>query len=306
MIALSLRNLHKRFDARRATITAIQNVSLQILQGSVVALLGENGAGKSTLIRLCAGLLWPDSGEIAYFDRESRNIPNASLAAGVLLEGNRNLYWRLSPLENMEYFAGLKGMRRPDARKKALDLLERFDLVAKRDEPVQTLSRGMQQRLALMCALLHEPSVIFLDEPSLGLDLGSSKTISEVIRELSVSGATIVLSTHHFSLLEDVATDVALLKRGELVLFDKIQTFLGERREGFSVFFDRDISPESANQLVLEIPGVRICGKQLSFDGEENLIPIILEGLAQHRLVSISRIGSTLEEAFQRATTPVH
>ena len=194
-------------------------MSFRLAGGRVTALLGPNGAGKTTLIKCICGLVRPDSGSIRVAGAVSGS-PGRRLRGtiGALLEGSRNVYWNLTPEQNLLYFANLRGLRSTTARPRVERLLEAFDLGAKRDQPVAGLSRGMQQKVAIAVALVAEPSVLLLDEPTLGLDFVSAKAVRQRIRELKENaGSTVLITTHDIRVAEEVCDDVAVIHRGRLV-----------------------------------------------------------------------------------------
>ena len=160
MKALEAYNLRKTYRQGSQRFEAVRGVSLTIAAGEVLAFLGSNGAGKTTTIKMMAGLIKPDAGWVRIAGSDPHRNPAALQRLGAVLEGNRNLYWRLTPEENLEYFGVLKGLSRRAARKSGIELLERFGLLEKRRTPVQKLSRGMQQKLAIAVALVHQPQLL--------------------------------------------------------------------------------------------------------------------------------------------------
>jgi ABC-type multidrug transport system, ATPase component len=168
MIILEARNLQKSYTEKGRGVTAVKDVSLQIMAGEVLAFLGPNGAGKTTTIKMIAGLIQPDAGWVRIADRDPHKNPESLRLLGAVLEGNRNVYWRLTPAENLEYFGVLRGMSQRAARLRTRELLERFNLMDKQRSLVQSLSRGMQQKLAIAVAMMHQPPLLLLDEPYSG------------------------------------------------------------------------------------------------------------------------------------------
>jgi len=217
MKALDACNLKKSYRNRGQRLEAVRNVSLAISPGEVLAFLGPNGAGKTTTIKMIAGLIWPDEGWVRIAGRDPHRDPQALGMLGAVLEGNRNLYWRLTPEENLEYFGMLKGLDRRTVRQRSSKLLEQFGLLEKRRTPVQTLSRGMQQKLALAVALVHQPRLMLLDEPTLGLDVKATETVKSLIRQIAQEGHAILLTTHQLQVAEALADRVAIIHKGEIV-----------------------------------------------------------------------------------------
>lgn len=217
MLILEARNLKKSYREKGREIAAVRDVSLTLAAGEILAFLGPNGAGKTTSIKMIAGLIRPDAGWVQIGDRDPHRQPQAMKLLGAVLEGNRNVYWRYTPLENLEYFGILRGMSRGAARKRAAELLERFNLGDKRGTLVQSLSRGMQQKLAIAVALMHSPPLLLLDEPTLGLDVEATEDVKRLVREIVQEGCAILLTTHQLAIAEELSNRVAIVNQGEIV-----------------------------------------------------------------------------------------
>ncbi len=217
MIALEAYSLKKTYRLNNQIVEAVKNVSLNIKSGEVVAFLGPNGAGKTTSIKMMAGLIKPDFGWTKISGINPHKNPSALENIGAVLEGNRNVYWRLNPQENLEYFGVLKGLTHNQARKSGIALLERFSLQNKRRTPVQQLSRGMQQKLAFAVALVHQPKILLLDEPTLGLDVEATEDVKVLVKEIAASGCAILLTTHQLNIAEQLADKIAIIQKGEIV-----------------------------------------------------------------------------------------
>jgi len=211
---------------RPRRVSAVEGLSLSIDKGEVFGLLGPNGAGKTTTIKLLCGLLQPTSGHIAVEGRSVTASHPPRRLVGAVLEGNRNTYWNLSCWENLMYFARTRGVRMPEARSRASELLVEFSLESKRKDPVGSLSRGMQQKLALCCALISDPPVLLVDEPTLGLDIAAARLIREQIHELSkVRGKTVLLTTHNMELAAEVCDRIGVMSNGAMVRCGRVDEF---------------------------------------------------------------------------------
>ena len=217
MKILEVHHLRKAYRYQGKVVQAVRDVSLNIAAGEVLAFLGPNGAGKTTTIKMIAGLILPDDGSVRIADRNPHRDSQALRLIGAVLEGNRNLYWRLTPEENLEYFGVLRGLSRSVARRRGRELLERFELVQKRQTTVQTLSRGMQQKLAIAVALVHQPQLLLLDEPTLGLDVEATENVKLLVREIAKEGCAILLTTHQLNIAEELSDRVAIIHKGEIV-----------------------------------------------------------------------------------------
>lgn len=215
--ALSSESLRKSYGRGKQRFEAVRDVSLKIAPGEVLAFLGPNGAGKTTTIKMIAGLIRPDAGSVEIAGKDPHRDPQALQGVGAVLEGNRNLYWRLTPLENLEYFGVLRQMPPKLAKLRGMDLLKTFGLFEKRNVPVQKLSRGMQQKIAIAVALIHQPHLLLLDEPTLGLDVEAGETVKQLVRQVADSGCAILLTTHQLSVAESLSDRIAIIREGVIV-----------------------------------------------------------------------------------------
>jgi ABC-2 type transport system ATP-binding protein len=216
-----------------AGLPAVDNLSLHVPAGSVIGFLGPNGAGKTTTIKMMAGLLTPTSGQVRLggFD-VTRQRPAAMTRIGAVLEGSRNVYWSLSAWQNLMYFGRLKGMRRARIKDRARDLLTELGLWERRDDKVGGFSRGMQQKVAIAAALIADPPIVLLDEPTLGLDVEATRTIKRWIAELAGElGTTVLITTHQLDVVEEVCDRVAVIRQGRLVADLPTRELLAGSRE---------------------------------------------------------------------------
>lgn len=200
--------------------TAVNHISFSISKGEIFGLLGHNGAGKTTTIRMLTGQLRPTSGEsfIAGFNSSSEQELIKPLI-GVVAD-TQNLYERMSGFENLKLFADLFGVKKT----RIYELLELFQLQHRSKEKVETYSNGMKQRLLIARALLHEPDVIFLDEPTRGLDPTSARETRESMKRLAERGTTIFLTTHNMEEADTLCQRVAFIRNGELMALDTPQS----------------------------------------------------------------------------------
>ena len=238
VMSLEINNLNKFYKkpfSRKPPLHAVQDVSFKIKPGEIYALLGPNGAGKSTIIKMIAGLIMPDSGTIKLHNEELHTGAHYKKLSAIL-EGTRNVYWRLTPLENLHYFANLRGIASSEIEEKVKKLLAMLEIEGKKKNQSQHLSRGMLQKLALGAALITDPELLLLDEPTLGLDVGSSRKIKELIRHLArEEGRMILLTTHQMDLVDELADRGGIIRQGKLV----IEGTLGELKSVFKSYIYR-------------------------------------------------------------------
>ena len=207
-----------RLTCRFGEVVAVDALSLEVRRGEVFGLLGHNGAGKTTTIRALNGIVEPASGTVSVFGRSPlADGPAVRRRTAVLPEAS-TVDERLTARETVELFARLYGVPAPEARARAARLLEEFGLAARADDRAGGFSKGMRQRLSLARALVHAPDLIFLDEPTAGLDPAATRQLHELIARWSrAEGRTVVLSTHNLAEAEALCDRVALVARGRLL-----------------------------------------------------------------------------------------
>lgn len=204
------RSVHKRYGRKRV----LNSVDLNVLQGTVMALLGANGAGKSTLMRIISGLAKPDRGDVFLGGVSTRKAGHEIRRYIGLVAHAPLLYDSLSAWDNLMFFARVYDIQQPATRVEAV--LEAVELWPRRHDAVRTYSRGMTQRLAIGRAILHDPPVLLLDEPDTGLDPASAETLARLIRQLGASNRAILLTTHNLERAVMWADAVCLLADGKI------------------------------------------------------------------------------------------
>lgn len=209
--AVELVGLEKRYGDR----VAVAGVDLHIEAGQIFGLLGPNGAGKSTTIRMIVNIIRPDIGQITYDGGEFNDTVRS--AVGYLSE-ERGLYQKARILETILYFAGLRGLDERTARVRALWWLDQFDLAGSEKRRVEELSKGNQQKVQIIIALIHEPQYIIMDEPASGLDPINQELLRKIITDLRSQGRTLIYSTHLMDVAERVCNRIALIDKGRVVL----------------------------------------------------------------------------------------
>jgi ABC-2 type transport system ATP-binding protein len=201
-------------------LVAVDDVSLCVPDGTILALLGPNGAGTTTTVRLLAGLLAPSAGEATVAGWDVRTHPAAVRARIGLVTDSPGLHDQMSPVAYLDFFGRIYGLDCDTRRQRIDELLGLFELDSVRRARMAGFSRGMQQKVAIARALLHEPSVVFLDEPTAGLDPLAARVVRELIVGLKHASRSIVLCTHDLDEAERLADQVAILRHGRLVAAD--------------------------------------------------------------------------------------
>lgn len=225
---ITVENLHKVYGSGDDAVRAVDGVDFEIASGTAVGLLGPNGAGKTTTIKSLLGLIIPTEGRTLVHDIDIHERPAAAYRRiGAILEGARNVYWRLTVRENLRFFAALGGINPGNAKRRNDELLEQFGLADKADTIVSELSRGQKQKVSLTCTLARDADVIFLDEPTLGLDIESTLELRRELRDLvEDEGTTILLSSHDMNVIEDVCDRVIIMNNGTVVADDRVDSLL--------------------------------------------------------------------------------
>ena len=211
---IKVQQVHKRYG----NVHALEDLSLEVLQGAVYGLIGPNGAGKTTLLRILSALISPTSGQVWLDNEEVTQSPTAIRRKVGYMPDFFGVYPDLTSAEYLEFYAGISGVARRNLASSIKDLLELVNLSEKRDAPVETLSRGMKQRLCLARALIHDPYILLLDEPASGLDPGARVEFRELLRTLQGMGKTIVVSSHILLDLAEMCSHIAIIRAGHLVI----------------------------------------------------------------------------------------
>jgi ABC-2 type transport system ATP-binding protein len=211
--ALVLRGITKTFDKK----PAVDHLDFTIRAGELYALLGPNGAGKTTTLRMVAGLLQPDAGAIAVFGIDALADPIAAKRLIAWVPDEPMLYDKLTPVEYLEFVAGLWSVDPRRARAKAEELLRWLDLWDNRDQRCESFSRGMKQKAALAGALIHEPRLLILDEPLTGLDAAVARQVKDLLQARVKEGATVIMTTHILEVAERVAERIGIIQAGKLL-----------------------------------------------------------------------------------------
>lgn len=230
MAVVETDRLGRTFTARRGRrVTALEGVTLTVERGQVLGLLGPNGAGKTTLSRILTTLLLPTSGtaRVAGHDvvRRPREVRRR---IGLVLGGDRGLYGRLTARQNLSYWAALQGLDARAAERRTGELLERLGLAARAGDRVETFSRGMVQRVHLARALLGDPEVLVMDEPTNGMDPHSAAGFRTLVRELRDAGTTVLLTTHDMHEAQALCSHLALIDHGTILRQGAADTLLAE------------------------------------------------------------------------------
>ncbi len=312
MNAIQTRNLTRYYGK----VPAVQDLNLAVPKGALFGLIGPNGAGKTTTLRMLAGLLEPSSGEILINDEPTNGDWQQLRWQIGYMPDFFGVYDDLVVWEYLDFFARCYNL--PAARRKQVvdELLELVDLQDKRDSYVQTLSRGMRQRLCLAHALVHDPSVLLLDEPASGLDPRARVEMRELLRELGAMGKTVILSSHILSELAELCDSIGIIDKGRLVTSGRLDDIRAHAQRGRRLNVRVLSGVEEAENALRNYPGVGEILRaempesqpaqelEVDFEGDEEAVAGLLESLVLNkvRVAGFSEDHTGLEELFLQLT----
>ena len=219
---MEVHNIEKTFQSTKA----VDRISFEVESGEILGLLGPNGAGKTTTIRMIMDIIQPDKGEIVL----NKNLVEDQKQIGYLPE-ERGIYDTTKVLDTILYFADLKNMEQNKARKEANRWLELFNLAKFKNNKIEELSRGMQQKVQFIISVIHKPKLLILDEVFSGLDPVNQELFKKIIRDLTDEGTTILLSSHRMNLVEEICSRIFMINNGQRVLYGKIEDIKDDYNE---------------------------------------------------------------------------
>jgi ABC-2 type transport system ATP-binding protein len=289
---IEVTELTKRYGPPDSGVLAVDHISFQVRQGEVFGFLGPNGAGKTTTIRMLVGLSQPTAGRARMLGLDrAHDLPQIKKRIGVVPEAS-NLYDELTAFGNLVFSMQLYGVPREERASRAEELLARFRLTDKRDIPFGRLSRGMKRALTIAAALAHRPALLFLDEPTTGLDVISARNLRQTIAGLRQEGVTIFLTTHYLEEAERLCDRIALLVRGQIVALDTVGGLKVQVQDTTAVEVMLDGGPNGVETR-------RVAGQDVEMAARTALAEAEREN---RRVLAINTIRPTLEDAFVRLT----
>jgi ABC-2 type transport system ATP-binding protein len=319
MSAITVNNLSKHFELHKRrkfgkmdpnnkqksmnTIKAVDDISFEVQKGEIFGFLGPNGAGKTTTIRTMTGVLRPTKGQIEILGLDAwKNQIAVKQVTGNVPE-MANVYFSFSGWQNLMFVGEIYGISKKERINKAEDLLKKFELYEKRDLKAKKYSKGMKQRLLLCMALMTNPQVLFLDEPTAGLDVQSSKIIKGLIREYNKRGVTIFLTTHDMDVANELCDRIAIINHGKIISLDTPENIkkLTQEYKAIDLQFQNGVNKEEIRNLRT------INGVQETQEGVHVIVEDIHESICelieyiQNKNVKIKQLNThqpKLEEAF--------
>jgi len=303
--AIEVSSLGKIYDG----VVAVDGISFEVEAGDVFGFLGPNGAGKTTTIRMLTGLSRPTAGSARVLGHDiASDIVKAKKEFGVVPEQS-NMYDELSGLENLIFVGQLYGMPRPEHRTRAEELLKTFGLFQRKDSKFATYSRGMKRALTIAAALVHKPRLLFLDEPTVGLDVVAARSLRAIIKRLKESGMTVFFTTHYLEEADNLCDRIALLVKGRIVAIDTPASLksMAEEKPALEVSFKMPLM-KAADELGRRLTGLtvaRIDDRIRIYGGDADAVLHAILGYAIEngtQVASVSSLKPSLEDAFVKLT----
>jgi ABC-2 type transport system ATP-binding protein len=302
--AIEVNHLTKRYNGT----VAVDNIAFQVKEGEIFGFLGPNGAGKTTTLRLLTGLTRPTSGSaiVGGHDILTESV-KVREHIGVVPEVS-NIYDEMTAWDNLIFASQLYDVPKDQRKTRAKELLELFGLYERRTSRVGTFSRGMKRRVTIATALIHKPSILFLDEPTTGLDVQSSRTIRNLIKELNKSNVTVSLTTHYIEEADQLCQRVAIINCGRIVTVDSPEKLKAsaEKHQIIEVSFNQGEDLERRLANLDYVSKVTLVGDKfrLHVENTSKTIPLLVDFARKHGLeiVSINTLKPSLEDAFVEMT----
>lgn len=304
---LAIEGLNKHYGQR----VALEDITLTVEPGEIVALLGANGSGKTTTINSVCNLIEFDSGDIRFEGKSIRDDKQYLANIGAVLGGSRNINWRLTTSQNAQYFAALKGHQGKTLKSKIAQLEEQLGLAQYSKMEVLKLSTGNKQKASLLCALAYSPKLLLLDEPTLGLDFNTVSELQQIIEQQSEeSGQSYLVTSHDMSFIDKICQKVVVIEQGKVIFRGSIAALKSQLYTYRLTFDTQTINLEKTQQAIASQ-----CVGHYNYEHNENSYSIQYEtpdqvlGLLSwlHRsninLCSLTMTKLSMEEAYQSLTT---
>jgi len=309
--AIEVQNLTKIYPSSGSGkgFLAVDQINFTVKQGEIFGFLGPNGAGKSTTQRMLTTLLTPTEGQILVLGHDlAQDAYPAKRQIGLVPEES-NVYTELTAWDNLMFTGRLYLMSKADRTARAKELLKDFGLWEKKDVKTENFSKGMKRRLSIAMAIIHKPALLFLDEPTPGLDVQSARTIRTLIRQLSAEGTTVFMSTHQIEEANQLCDRVAIINHGKIAAIDTPEKLKQTFQQVQSVEISFTLSPEGLEEKLATLPEVSTVLKigdkwRLYTDSPPDLLPHLMKFSEKENLdiVSLNTLAPSLEDVFLQIT----
>jgi linearmycin/streptolysin S transport system ATP-binding protein len=296
---IEVASLCKRFNG----IVAVDDVSFEVPQGATFGLLGPNGAGKTTTINILCGLLRPDKGTVSLAGQTDPTRPGVRASLGVVPQ-SLALYEELTAQGNLEFFGCINGLTGRRLKERVAACLEMAGLTQRRKDKVATFSGGMKRRLNLVCSLLHEPRILLLDEPTVGVDPQSRNLIFDSIEKLKSEGHTILYTTHYMEEAQRLCDRVAILDHGEMLALDTVENLIAQHGGPSHIEAELESPPENPEELAGRIGGQEFSVEQstVRFETTEPMQSLAALNQSGLRFRALKVETANLEDVFLNLT----
>ena len=295
---LSVKQIRKQY----AEVLAVDDLSFEVKSGEIFALLGPNGAGKSSTIRMLIGLTYPDTGVISFTNIEGQKIPKLVSGDFGYLPEERGLYQESNIQDTLVYMGQLKGMTKADALEQANMWLTSFDLAERQKDQLKTLSKGNQQKVQLISAIIHRPKIVFLDEPFSGLDPINQEKVISFLQLLRQQGTTIILSAHQMSLVEKLADRFLLMNKGKATLYGSIKDIRQAAQLGtnVTVTFSDPVSSGSflLTEQIMQVISIDTHTIQFTLAPSCHVPQFLQSMLTEHQIESLQTEQPSLHDIY--------
>lgn len=301
---LQVTHLTKKFG----DFTAVDGIDFAVHEGEIFGFLGPNGAGKTTTINMLTGLARPTSGQIGYLGRDyTKDIKRAQPLLGIVPDES-NLYEELDGFENLCFCAALYGMPKSEREVRAQQLLEQFNLADAGKKPFKAYSKGMKRKLTVAAGIIHQPKILFLDEPTTGIDVASARQIRALIRQLNEAGTTIFMTTHYIEEAERLCHRIAFIVNGKIIRIGSVPELMQHVQQDHILQFAFAEAVQVPPDFQSQFPGCilnRLDGNLLRVQSPNPmpLMPLMqfFEGRSMN-VLEAKIIKPSLEEVFVRLT----
>lgn len=306
---LKVENLVKYYKKdKKNEVKAVDNVSFSAGSNEIIGLLGDNGAGKTTIIKCITTLIEYEGGSISINGINIHKKKQYLMNIGALYEGSRNIYWRLTPRENINFYANLSGISVQSIKKKREELLDRFNLAEKADVPVMSLSKGMQRKVGIITAFIKGASVLLLDEPTLGLDVKSRKELEKLIRSIHAEekNKVFIVSSHDMNFIKSVCDRIIIVQNGRIITDDRIDNIYKIFNfNAYQIAYDKPIDDKLLYKLQNTYQRVKVKNEDdvsvLTYEGEDEIklfdLLKFMKG-NEFNLISLNKNIPNLEEIY--------
>jgi ABC-2 type transport system ATP-binding protein len=296
---IKVENIEKRFD----NIVALDNVSFEVEKGETFGLLGPNGAGKTTTINILCGLARPDHGTVSLDGRTDPTQPSVRLSIGVAPQ-SLAIYEELSALDNLRFFGRIYGLKGSKLKKQVDKCLEIAGLKDRCRDQVAKYSGGMKRRLNFVCSLLHEPPVLLLDEPTVGVDPQTRNLIFQRIEQMKSEGRTIVYTTHYMEEAQRLCNRVAILDKGQILDIDTVDNLISKHGGPTHIVAEFEEKPDSPDEIIGQIKGMNVTLQEnlIRFQTTQPMESLASLNKCGQRFRSLKVNRANLEDVFLNIT----